>query len=80
MDSISPTNPIPLTGKGKVEAMELDAMKLTENSYNKILDEMMLRDRLEYDPTRTLDDGGEEEDQYLEQKPSGISHKKASSA
>ena len=41
----------------------IGAMKITEDAHHFIGDEILLRDRLEYDPSRVFDDPDEEEDE-----------------
>ena len=43
------------------EADKKNALKINEESHNFILDEIIRRERLEYDPRRVFVDGDEEE-------------------
>ena len=59
LEPISPRNMVPrVVRKATTEA---NAMRISEDSHNFILDEIVRRERLEYDPSRVLV-GDEEED------------------
>ena len=59
MDPISPSNRIPINASK--EATKKHDLKISDDSHNSILDEIIRRERLEYDPSRVLV-GDEDED------------------
>ena len=61
MDPIYPSNRIPRNARK--EATKKHALKISDESRNSILDEIIRREILEYDPRRVLV-GGEDEDEY----------------
>ena len=61
MDTISPSNRIP--SNARKEATKKHALKISDDSHNSILDEIIRRYRLEYDPSRVFV-GDEDEDEY----------------
>ena len=61
MDPISPSNR--LTRNARKEATKKHALKISDDSNNSILDEIIGGDILEYDPSRVLV-GDEDEDEY----------------
>jgi hypothetical protein len=52
--------------RAQKRAQENGALKISEDSHNVILDEILRRDRMEYDPSRVFvgdeDDGDDEEE------------------
>ena len=60
MDPIPPCNRIPRNARK--EATKKHALKISDDSHNSILDEIISRERLEYDPSRVLV-GDEDEDE-----------------
>ena len=59
MNGISPNNQPP--GPARKKAREKNAIKISDDYHNMIIDEIHSRERLEYDPTRVL--VGEEEEE-----------------
>ena len=63
MDPISPSNRIPRNARK--EATKKNSLKISDDSHNFILDEIIRRERLEYDPSKVLvGDEDEDEDEY----------------
>jgi hypothetical protein len=54
MIPFSPTN-MP-SSRARSQAMENNAFRISEDSHNFILDEILRRERIEYDPSRVYDD------------------------
>ena len=61
MDPISPSNRI--LRNAKKEATKKHDLKISDDFHDSILDENIMRQRLEYDPIRVLV-GDEDEDEY----------------
>ena len=59
MNGIAPNNQPP--GPARKKAREKNAIKISDDYHNMIIDEIHSRERLEYDPTRVL--VGEEEEE-----------------
>ena len=60
---IAPNNLLPKRSKATKEAKEMNALKLSEECHNSILDEIQRRECLEFDPSRVLD---ADEDEYFD--------------
>ena len=50
------------SARARSQANEVDAMKISEDSHHFIADEILRRNRLDYDPSRVYDEEDEEDE------------------